>query len=144
MLLKILPYLSISRGQLQNQNNEVSNPAECSVEEIFCISSQKEDIKLSEHTFKKNSLAFCLQFSILLCTYGCSSVRLPSPGTWKLHFSIQLYKTGRCVLHSSVISPSSRADKISFGTAKKEMMCLKHCSLDTCLYLLPFVLREGR
>lgn len=23
-------------------------------------------------------------------------------------------------------------------------MCLTHCSLGTCLYLLPFVLREGR
>ncbi|OPJ85799.1 hypothetical protein AV530_013910 [Patagioenas fasciata monilis] len=52
-------------------------------------------------------------FSNLLCTDRCSSARLP------------------------------QADKTSLGTAKKEVMCLTHCSLDTCLYLLPFGFREG-
>ena len=47
----------------------------------------------------------------------------------------------RCALHSSVAAFGHR---ISLGTAKEEVMCLTHCSLGTCLYLLPFVCREGR
>lgn len=55
-----------------------------------------------------------------------------------------LHKTVCGVLRGSVISPISQADKTSLGTAKKEVMCLTHCSLGTCLYLLPFVFRESR
>lgn len=74
MLLKILPYLSISRGQLKNQNTEVSNLADVLLRFLAFLPRRK--ILNYLKTYNLNSLTFCLQFSTLLCTDHCSSMRL--------------------------------------------------------------------
>lgn len=61
--------------------------------------------------------------------HGSLALGEASLAAWSCNSPYSL--TRGVVVHRSVISASSRADKISFGAAKKEMMCLTHCSLGT-------------
>jgi len=130
MFLKILPYLYVARGgQLKNHNTEVNNPADCSVEILPCVSSRKEN---KTTRTQRAALHDALPQRSTVLSAGLPRAPRGTPR--------RSAERRRCALHGSVAALGHR---INLGTAKEEVMCLTHCSLGTCLYLLPFVRREG-